>query len=148
TRIAPARSALSRRRRGVAQESVPAYRPRRTMPAEPGVIPPQGLAQMRQSLQAGVRLRPELLRAGSAVAGASVLAVRGPLGTDFVGAGNPGRSPATAESLLAGGGFQLLEINGQYDPNAQARIDPVSDEYPLAARPMLASGLRKLPFAP
>ncbi|MDT5027407.1 MAG: hypothetical protein QOE61_3833, partial [Micromonosporaceae bacterium] len=50
------------------------------------------------------------------------------------------------ESMQADGAFELLEINGEYDPSMPARIDPVTGQYPLSAWPMLASGRGALPF--
>jgi hypothetical protein len=83
---------------------------------------------------AGAGPRPEVLVPATAAAGLPVLAARSPAGIDFAGidtAGQSpaGQSPAALQSLAAGGAFQVLDVSGQHDP-------------------MLAGGLRKLPFDP
>jgi hypothetical protein len=143
--IARMSSASSRDPSRPANLSVLVPGPRPAVAAGPGPARPQDLIQVRQILQAGTGLTPEVLQSG-AVSGTAVLAVRGPIGIDFVGALSHDRWPGAVKSMQADGAFELLAINGEYDPGTLPQIDPVTGHYPLTAWPMLAGSHRALPF--
>jgi hypothetical protein len=119
--------------------------PGRAVPMMPDLPRPQDLIPVRQILQAGTGLTPGPLRSGRPGAGESVIAVRGALGIDFVSGPNWEQHLSPVESLQADGVFELLEINGEYDPGTPMRTHPVTRRYPLSAWPMLPVSRHALP---
>jgi phosphatidylserine/phosphatidylglycerophosphate/cardiolipin synthase-like enzyme len=118
----------------------------RTALRSPGPARPRELAHVRHALEARTGLPAEVLQPAGQVTAASVLVVRTPVGIDFVSPRSQDQQSSELESLQADGAFELLEINGEYNLGALARIGPVTGQPARSAGPMLVGRRRALPF--